>query len=159
MPSKTPELLSDEQRAAFTGIPDDLSERDLAFHYTLTDVDLAIINRRRRPHNRLGFAVQLCVLRYPGRTISEVEIPERVMSYIASQLRVSPEAFEEYGHRENTIFEHLAEIRKEFGYRNCGWRELRDLARALMPTAIESERKRQVLPTWNAASAFETILA
>jgi len=140
MPSKTPEILSDEQRVTFTSIPDDLSERDLAYHYTLTDADLAIINRHRRPHNRLGFAVQLCVLRFPGRTIAEVEIPERVMSYIASQLQVRTEVFEEYGRRENTIFEHLDEIRQEFGYRNCGWHELRSLARALMPTAMESER-------------------
>lgn len=140
MPSKTPELLSDEQRVAFTSIPDDLSERELAYHYTLTEGDLAVINRHRRPHNRLGFAVQLCTLRFPGRTIAEVEIPERVMAYIASQLQVRPEVFKEYGRRENTIFEHLAEIRQEYDYRNCWWHEMRSLARVLMSTAMESER-------------------
>ncbi len=36
-------------------------------YYTLTAEDLSVIAQRRRPHNQLGFSVQLCYLRYPGR--------------------------------------------------------------------------------------------
>jgi hypothetical protein len=60
----TRELLAPAQRAQFTALPA-LSERDLARHYTLAAEDLAAINRRRRPHNRLGFAVQFAYLRFP----------------------------------------------------------------------------------------------
>ena len=35
-------------------------------HYTLSDEDLQHIGARRRPRNKLGFALQLCALRYPG---------------------------------------------------------------------------------------------
>ena len=57
-------LLSDAQRSIFD-LPTGGSE--LMHHYTLHEDDLALINQRRRPHNRLGFAVQLCLMRYPGR--------------------------------------------------------------------------------------------
>jgi hypothetical protein len=37
----------------------------LVRYWTLTEVDLAAIYQRRRDRNRLGFALQLCALRYP----------------------------------------------------------------------------------------------
>ena len=45
------------------------TEADLIRHWTLGDVDLTVIGRRRRPGNRLGFALQLLALRYPGRPL------------------------------------------------------------------------------------------
>ena len=69
-------VVSDEQRAALLALPDD--ETLLVQHWTLSRDDLAIIVRRRRPHNRLGFAIQLCALRYPGRFLRPGElIPDR----------------------------------------------------------------------------------
>ncbi|MGR9727026.1 DUF4158 domain-containing protein, partial [Escherichia coli] len=35
-------------------------------YYTFNDSDLSLIRQRRGDANRLGFAVQLCLLRYPG---------------------------------------------------------------------------------------------
>jgi hypothetical protein len=82
MVAKTPRLLTAEQRDAFVRIPPDLSERDLGRFYTLSAHDLEIIGRHRRPANRLGFAVHLGLLRFPGRTFADVpEIPERVVEY------------------------------------------------------------------------------
>lgn len=46
---------SDEKRAALLALPDD--ETLLVQHWTLSQDDLAVIVRRRRPHNRLGFAI------------------------------------------------------------------------------------------------------
>ena len=46
--------------------------------YILADDDLGHIRERRRTENRIGFALQLCALRYPGRLLSPGEvIPER----------------------------------------------------------------------------------
>ena len=45
-----------------------------------------------------------------------------------------------YGERDNTVFEHLDELRREFGFRNCGWSELHTLGRDLLPPALESDR-------------------
>ena len=44
-------------------------EEDLIRHYTFSEPDLAVIRQRYRPANRLGFAIQLCYMRYPGVTL------------------------------------------------------------------------------------------
>ena len=43
------------------------TEDDLVRQWTLSGDDLAAVGRRRRNHNQLGFALQLCVLRYVQR--------------------------------------------------------------------------------------------
>lgn len=68
-------------------------EGDLIRHYTLSPDDLAVIARRRRPHNRLGFALQLCALRYPGRLIRPGEpVAMEVVRFLAEQLDIDPDA-------------------------------------------------------------------
>src|SRR5947208_16025753 len=106
MVAKTPRLLTAEQRDAFVRIPPDLSEWDLGRCYTLSARDLEIIGRHRRPANRLGFAVHLSLLRFRGRTLADVpEVPLWVVRYIAEQIGVEPDVFEQYGERENPSFE------------------------------------------------------
>jgi hypothetical protein len=58
-------LLSAEQRTRLFGIPTEASE--MAKHYVLSPENLALIRAKRRSSNRLGFAVQLCLLRHPPR--------------------------------------------------------------------------------------------
>lgn len=80
MPRRT--VLSEEQRAALLALPDD--ETLLVQHWTLSQDDLAVMVRRRRPHNRLGFAIQLCALRYPGRLLRPGElIPHVSLAFVS----------------------------------------------------------------------------
>src|SRR3546814_13237293 len=65
-------ILSARQRSALLDLPTD--EAALLRHYILADDDLIHIDRRRRPENRIGFALQLCALRYPGRTLAPGEL-------------------------------------------------------------------------------------
>src|SRR5260370_31778456 len=90
-PMPTRELLSPAQRAQFLSLPAQMSEQMLARHYTLSSEDLARIRRHRRPHNKLGFAVQLAYLRFPWRTwTASDDVSPPVLSYIANQLKVNP---------------------------------------------------------------------
>ena len=57
-------LLSNEQRTRLFAVPVDHAE--MAKHYVFSADDLAFVRTKRRSVNRLGFAVQLCLLRYPG---------------------------------------------------------------------------------------------
>lgn len=83
------ELLTPEQRLEFMSIPEQISEFDLGSYYTLSQHDIEIIKRRRRDHNKLGFALQLCVLRFPGWTLSDIhDIPVIVLDYISKQLKI-----------------------------------------------------------------------
>ncbi|GHO79196.1 hypothetical protein KSD_69670 [Ktedonobacter sp. SOSP1-85] len=65
---KIPTYLTPEQRHTLTHIPQDPSDREIARYYTFTEKELELINYRRRGSNRLGFAVQLALLKFPGRT-------------------------------------------------------------------------------------------
>jgi hypothetical protein len=99
-------------------IPSD-SDWDLGTYYTFSQHDLDIINNHRRDHNRLGFAVQLAVLRFPGWSLSELKmIPDSVLIYIAKQVGIEPDVFPLYAHREPTRREYMEEIRQAYGYRN-----------------------------------------
>ena len=64
-------VLTERQRAALFDLP--INKADLIRHYTLSDDDLTHIRRRRRAQNRLGFALQLCALRYPRRLLQPSE--------------------------------------------------------------------------------------
>jgi TnpA family transposase len=80
-------ILTPAQRAALLALPTDRA--DLARHYTLSEAELAVIDRRRRAHNRLGFALQLCALRYPGRLLQPGErIPAPAVAFVAEQIGV-----------------------------------------------------------------------
>ncbi|MFP1498073.1 DUF4158 domain-containing protein [Escherichia coli] len=77
--------LTDRQKDALLRLP--TSQTDLLKHYTLSDEDLGHIRLRRRAHNRFGFALQLCVLRYPGRVLAPGElIPAEVIEFIGAKL-------------------------------------------------------------------------
>jgi hypothetical protein len=41
------------------------AQRELVRHYTLSERDLVAIRRCRGDHNRLGYALMLCYLRFP----------------------------------------------------------------------------------------------
>jgi TnpA family transposase len=109
MPRRT--LLSSEQHTRLFGIP--VHQAEMAKHYMLSMEDLALIRAKRRATNRLGFAIQLCALRYPGRALNPVESPPAPMlSFVASQLNIDSALFADYAHRDETRREHLVELQK-----------------------------------------------
>jgi TnpA family transposase len=72
--------------------------------------------------NRLGFAVQLCYLRFPGVILGVDEPPfPPLLKLVADQLKVSVESWDEYGQREQTRREHLVELQTVFGFQPLPW--------------------------------------
>ena len=57
-------ILSATERESLLALPD--AKDELIRQYTFNETDLSIIRQHRGPANRLGFAVQLCYLRFPG---------------------------------------------------------------------------------------------
>ena len=75
MPGRIP--MTTRQRAALLMLPDD--EAAIVKHYSLSGEDMTAIDTARTPATRLGYALQLCCLRYPGRHLRHGELLPAVM--------------------------------------------------------------------------------
>ncbi|OED48270.1 transposase [Rhodobacteraceae bacterium (ex Bugula neritina AB1)] len=109
-------ILTERQRSALFDLPTD--ETLMLRHYTLADDDIEHINERRRPENKIGFALQLCALRHPGRLLSSGEvIPEKVLRFIAAQLGLTGDDVLPYAARRQTRQQHLHALREIYGFK------------------------------------------
>ena len=157
MPTRS--LLSKAQRERLSGIHE-TDGRGMVRHYTLFEADLEAVSVRRGAANRLGFALQLCLLRYPGRPLRAGEVvPRPIVEFVASQVGTDPDAFDDYAKkRDTTRREHVAEIFRVFGFRPFGAVNYRELSRWLSPVAegtdsgealvgalVEEMRRRQIV--------------
>ena len=137
MPRRT--LLSFEQRSRLSSIPTDAAE--MARHFVLNAEDLALIRTKRRAGNRLGVAVQLCALRYPGRTLDPAELPpEPMLAFVAKQLGVDPALFGDYARRAETRREHMIELQKLLRLRSFGFADWRSCLKAGADAAWATDR-------------------
>ncbi|EPZ9221299.1 DUF4158 domain-containing protein, partial [Escherichia coli] len=127
-------ILSATERDTLLALPE--SQDDLIRYYTFNDSDLSLIRQRRGDANRLGFAVQLCLLRYPGYALgTDSELPEPVILWVAKQVQAEPASWAKYGERDVTRRE-LTELAQQT-----------DKGLLLAGQALESLRqKRRILP-------------
>jgi len=114
------EFLTDEQAAGYAAYRGAPSRAELERFFFLDDADRELIEGKRRAHNRLGFAVQLCTVRYLGVFLDDpTDVPAEVADYLAEQLDVAdPSVLKAYGERENTRLEHVRELRRVLEYKD-----------------------------------------
>lgn len=150
-------VLTARQRAALFDLPTD--EALLLRHYTLSDEDIDFIRTRRRAENQIGFALQLCALRFPGRLLSPGEIiPKEMSDFIAAQLGVKSDDLLPYAERENTRHEHLETLRKIYGYEMLKGKRIKQMrawldqnaegaqsSEGLVRVFVEECRRRQII--------------
>ena len=137
------QVLTDRQRSSLLDLPTD--DAALLHHYTLADEDLEQIRRRRQSHNRLGFALQLCAFRYPGRLLSPGEvIPIEVARFIAAQLGERADDLCCYAETDVTRRRHLVDLRDIYGYKMFTGRGARDL-KVWLEAAAETARSNEDL--------------
>lgn len=140
MPTYRPALLTPAQREQFTRFPD-LDERLLARHYLLSEDDLRLVQERRRDFNRLGYAVQLTVLKHLGRGLEQGEAPpQAVLAFLGEQLQVDPGCYGRYAAREPTRREHLGELCALFDYRPFSLALNQQLRQWLIPRAVITDQ-------------------
>ena len=129
------ELLTESQRLSLQTPASD--ERGRVRPYTLSSEDLALINRRRGDPNRLGCALILCSLRFPGRILQQGEQPPAALcAFVAEQLSLAATQFGDDAKRDQTRREHVLEIENALGLRPLTRGLYRELAAGLLPTAL-----------------------
>lgn len=132
-------LLKLQDRQALFDIPTD--EDSLIRHYSLSPADRLEIEVRRREHNRLGFAVQLCLMRYPGRTLMANEMPPKAMiNYIAEQIGADPASFDLYARREETRMNHVAHLHRYLEMKASTTEDRRAALLAAIETASSTDQ-------------------
>ena len=133
------QLLTEEERRVVFGVPTD---RDaLARHYTLTRTDLDLVATRRGDPNRLGFAVQLVLLRHPGLPLAQIGEPiDALADWMAVQIDVPTAAFAEYARRPQTMSDHAREVASALGLRAPTNSDLPDVIEAAAQAAWTTDR-------------------
>ncbi len=133
-------ILSDIERNSLLVIPE--NQEDLIRLYTLSELDFSLINQYSRGRvNRLGFAVQLCYMRYPGIILPVSQHPDfHLLQLISSQLTISPEAWEDYSERAATRREHLLAIQSIFGFRTFSMNYYKPAVQNLETTALQTDK-------------------
>ena len=125
-------------------------------HYVLGADDLALIRTKRRSINRLGFAIQLCLLRYPGLGMGPAEQPpEAMIAFVAHQLGVPSAVFADYAQRDQTRREHAVELQRYLCLRSFGLADWRACLRVGADAAWATDRGEPIVQAMLAASADE----
>lgn len=112
-------FLTQEQEKSYGKYTGDPSTEELERYFYLDSKDRSLINIRRGDHNKLGFAVQVCTVRFLGDFLeSPIDVPESIIQYVAKQLNISDplETINQYSKRQGTHNEHAGEIKREYGY-------------------------------------------
>ncbi len=119
------EFLTDEQSGAYGTFAEEPTRPELERFFFLDDSDRDLIGLRRSAHHQLGFALQICTVRYVGLFLEDpLAVPWPVVEYLAEQLGIAdPSCVKRYAERKMTPYEHAWEIGKAYGYHQFADRE------------------------------------
>ncbi|MDJ0634045.1 MAG: DUF4158 domain-containing protein [Xenococcaceae cyanobacterium MO_188.B29] len=113
-------FLTSEQQHSYGRYVGEPTSVQLAHYFHLDDIAKQLVQKRRGDYNRLGFAIQLCTVRFLGTfLINPIDVPQGVIDYLASQLEIKDvNCLPQYLTRSNTHWEHTLIIKKHYGYRD-----------------------------------------
>jgi len=134
-------IFTNLDRKRLDGFPEEMSMEDIITYFTLSEEDIKKIKKHRQPHNQLGFAIQLCTLRYLGFIPDDCNsVPFKVIKTLAKQLEVSSKILNDYGKRRQTQTDHLKEIQDYLEFNNITETGLEKLNKWLLERAMEHDK-------------------
>ena len=112
------EFLTDAQAATYGCYSQPPSPAELDRSFLLDDKARGLIESKRLPHTRLGYALQLSTLMFVGTFLADpTDAPTEVLDYLAEQLDIAdPSCVKAYRVREMTRIGHAREIRLAYGF-------------------------------------------
>jgi TnpA family transposase len=135
------QLFTEAERARRNRFPEVMTYEDLVTFFTLSERDLESVPRYSASHNRLGYALQLCALRWMGFVPDDLtSAPPAAVAFVAQQLRVDPDVLAAYGARAHTRQDHLHAAQVHLGYHKVGRKDVKALADWLVERALEHDK-------------------
>jgi hypothetical protein len=134
-------LFTEVERARRNRFPKMIGYEDLVGFFTLSERDLDSIPRFSAAYNRLGYALQLCALRFMGFVPDDLtSVPPAAVAFLARQLGVDADVLAAYGARAHTRQDHLHAAQVHLGYRKVGREDFKALADWLLERALEHDK-------------------
>ena len=110
------EILNSEQEKKYGKFSENPSTEQLATYFWFDDQDRNVIFNHRLDYNKLGFALQLGIVRFLGTFIPpSIKIPTNVVLYVSQQLKINSDILLLYTSDKN-IRNHRNEICKIYNY-------------------------------------------
>lgn len=135
------QFLTDAQKENLNSLPDNIPYEDLVKSFTLSCYDLEQIPQKSAPYNRLGFAMQTCILRYLGFCPDKIApYNHEATIYIAKQLSIEPKELKKYGKRNHTRTDHLSKIATYLGFQKANDKNIARIYEWLIQRALEHNR-------------------
>ncbi|MCK5520921.1 MAG: DUF4158 domain-containing protein, partial [Candidatus Marinimicrobia bacterium] len=135
------QFFTDIERERLNRFPSEITYDDVITYFTLSALDMEKLPIFSADYNRLGFALQLCTLRYLGFSPRMLTtIPNNVIDHIACQLKVNPDILSAYGSCIQTKTNHFQEIQNYLGYSKANIEELKELSEWILQRALEHDK-------------------
>ncbi|MEE8290422.1 MAG: DUF4158 domain-containing protein, partial [Candidatus Tectomicrobia bacterium] len=133
-------FLTAAERERWLSFPDTIPQDDLAVYFLLSDDDQREVNRHCEPPDRLGYALQLCTLRYLGfMPLDFKATPDAVVRVLAEQLELAPSVLALYANRR-TQRTHRRYVQAYLGFRRVTPLDVYALQTWLVDRALEHDK-------------------
>ena len=135
------DFLTEAERERWQCLPDTMPQDDLFVFFLLSDDDRRETQRQRDPQNRLGYALQLCILRYLGFVPDDLQaIPHEVVAFVAEQLEIDPSVLTLYASRRRTQTDHQLHVQAYLKFRRATPLDFYALHTWLVERALEHDK-------------------
>lgn len=133
------QFLSEADHERLNRFPEEIPSEDCFTFFLLSKDDCIEVDKQRSDSSRLGFALQICALRYMGFVPSDLKsIAPRVLQYVAEQLDISPDTLLQY--KARTRKEHLLASSNYTGFRRATKLDVLGLEKWLLERALEHDQ-------------------
>lgn len=131
-----------ERKSTKPQLSEDLDLEELSKYFNLSPTDLLEVQECRGSVNRVGFAIQLCCLRWFGFLLADLEpTPAVVVAILVQQLQISDTIdLALYAQSKNTVTYHQERIREYLGFQKCDEHQRFRLLSHLAETVVELPR-------------------
>ncbi|MBF0316512.1 MAG: DUF4158 domain-containing protein [Oligoflexia bacterium] len=128
------------EQSSLENFPQEITDDDLVKYFILSNTDMEQLPVVTQSYNRLGFAVQLCALRFLGFFPKNLlKTPPVILDFLANQLKIKTTNFNRYESKKSTHRSHRRYVIKYLKFKKLNICSRKNIAQWLEDRAMEHE--------------------